>query len=131
MNSTHPRGAQEPHDEQSLLVLHTVLDHAYVLLLHGAADSTTDGLCDDFARATASGLPLLVDLAGLCHGDEELLGLLIDAHRHGAELIGPLSPPFRQRLATTGLTHWFTVHPNLTAALHHPPPQPAPETPQA
>ncbi|GLW73425.1 hypothetical protein Kpho02_57240 [Kitasatospora phosalacinea] len=93
MNSAHPHGAPEPHDEQDLLVLHAVFDRAYVLLLRGAADNTADGLDADFARAAASGLPVLVDLAALHHGSQEFLALLIDAHRHGAELIGPLSPP--------------------------------------
>ncbi|MFI1523885.1 hypothetical protein [Kitasatospora cineracea] len=112
------------------MVLHAVFDRAYVLLLRGSADSTADRLDADFARAAASGLPVLVDLAALCHGNQEFLVLLIDAHRHGAELIGPLSPSLRQRLAITGLTDWFTVHPSLTAALHHLPPPAAPGTPE-
>ncbi|MER8261766.1 hypothetical protein [Streptomyces albidoflavus] len=52
------------------------------------------------------------------HGDENLLGLLIDARRtHGVELIGPLSPSFQRRLYTAGVTHWFTIHPALATAL--------------
>ncbi|MFF4345591.1 hypothetical protein ACFY00_37500 [Kitasatospora sp. NPDC001540] len=129
MDSTHPRGAPEPHGEQGLLVLHATFDRAYVLLLRGAADSSVSGLGADFARAAASGLPVLVDLAALHNGGQEFLALLIDAHRHGAELIGPLSPSLSLRLAMTGLTDWFTVHPTLTAALDHLPPPAAPGNP--
>ncbi|MER8267972.1 STAS domain-containing protein [Streptomyces griseus] len=103
----------------ALHVVHAPFPGAYVLTLRGTADVTTcAALEDDFATATATGLRLIVDLAALEHGDESLLGLLINAHRTtGIELVGPLSPSFRRRLDTAGITGWFTIRPTLTAAL--------------
>ncbi|MEU0759353.1 STAS domain-containing protein [Streptomyces microflavus] len=109
-------GSSTDHD---LIVVHAPFPGAYVLMLRGTADvCACEDLEDDFARATRSGLPLIVDLGALEFGDENLLGLLINARRaESAELVGPLSPSFRRRLDTTGVTAWFTVHPTLGAAL--------------
>ncbi|MFD7853411.1 STAS domain-containing protein [Streptomyces microflavus] len=109
----------EADSTRALLVVHATLPSAYVLTLRGRADLTTsEALEGDFARATESGLPLIVDLGALTFGNEELLGLLIGARRTcGVTLVGPLSPSFRQRLDTVGVTAWFTVRPTLTAAL--------------
>ncbi|WP_406251917.1 STAS domain-containing protein [Streptomyces cyaneofuscatus] len=100
-------------------VVHAPFPHAYVLTLRGTADTaSSDRLEDDFARATASGLPLIVDLGALEFGDETLLGLLLNARRTtGVELVGPLSPALQRRLDITGVTPWFALHPNLTTAL--------------
>ncbi|MFQ6144644.1 STAS domain-containing protein [Streptomyces seoulensis] len=108
----------DSHD--GLDVLHAPFPGAYVLTLRGSADIVTaDGLEDDFARATGSGLPLIVDLVALTFGDETLLGLLINARQDaGVELVGPLSPTFQRRLDTAGLTAWFTIHPTLSTALN-------------
>ncbi|MFD8117887.1 STAS domain-containing protein [Streptomyces microflavus] len=109
----------EADSARALLVLHATFPGAYVLTLRGGADRTTiDALEDDFALASESGLPLIVDLGTLTFGNEELLGLLIGARRTcDVTLIGPLSASFRRRLDTAGITAWFTVHPTLTAAL--------------
>lgn len=117
-----------------LLVLHAPFPNAYVLTLRGTADTvTSEGLEHDFAPAADSGLPLIMDLGALKFGDETLLGHLITAHRSdGVELVGPLSPSFQRRLNRTGVTHWFTIHPTLAAALDRSsqPPPLAPRTSQ-
>ncbi|MFD6826646.1 STAS domain-containing protein [Streptomyces sp. NPDC060085] len=102
-----------------LLVLHAPFRDAYVLTLRGIADgSTRASLADDFARAADTGLPLIVDLAALEFGDENLLGLLLDAYRGGGlTLVGPLSSSFARRLDIAGLLTLFTIHPTLAAAL--------------
>ncbi|MEV7673018.1 STAS domain-containing protein [Streptomyces sp. NPDC088752] len=101
---------------RELRITHTVHPGAYLLTLSGTADShTTDGLEDDFAYATAYGPRLVVDLSGLIHGDETLLGLLLHARRfNDVELVGPLTPAFQRRLDTTSVTTWFTIRPTLT-----------------
>ncbi|MFJ4675680.1 anti-sigma factor antagonist [Kitasatospora sp. NPDC088783] len=111
-------GSSTDHD---LLVIHAPFPNAYVLMLRGsAAGRACEDLEDDLARATATGLPLVVDLAALAFGDENLLGLLIKARQAGGvELVGPLSPSFQRRLDTAGVTAWFTIHPTLSAALGH------------
>ncbi|RSN53999.1 anti-sigma factor antagonist [Streptomyces sp. WAC 04229] len=88
-------------------------------MLRGTVDfTTTDGLDVDFARAAATGLPLVVDLGGLRFGNAELLALLISARpAPGVALVGPLSPSFQRRLDITGATTLFDIHPTLSAAL--------------
>ncbi|WP_282202119.1 STAS domain-containing protein [Kitasatospora fiedleri] len=102
-------------------MVHAPFPTAYVLTLRGTVDANAgEDLEADFARATSCGLRLIVDLGSLEHGDETLLGLLLDARPTGGlDLVGPLSPSLQRRLHTAGLADWFTIQPTLTAALHH------------
>ncbi|MFG3041834.1 STAS domain-containing protein [Streptomyces sp. NPDC048330] len=105
--------------DHSLLIVHSPLTDSYVLTLRGIADSrASEDLKADFARATDSRLPLVVNLAALQFGDEALLGLLLNAHQAGGvTLVGPICDSFQRRLDTAGVTTWFTICPTLNDAL--------------
>ncbi|MFB6635344.1 anti-sigma factor antagonist [Streptomyces sp. NPDC056362] len=103
----------------SLFVVHSPLPDRYVLMLRGIADScAAEDLEDDFALATDTRLPLVVDLAALEFGDEALLGLLLHAQEAGSvTLVGPICDSFQRRLDTAGVTTLFTICPTLADAL--------------
>ncbi|MFB7234980.1 STAS domain-containing protein [Streptomyces sp. NPDC056269] len=107
--------ASSTHD--GLLVVHSPLPDRYVLTLRGTADSRAfEDLEDDFARATNTGLPLVVDLAALEFGDGALLGLLLKARR------GKRHPRRTDlRLLPTPPRHRRRHH-----LVHHLPPSPKP-----
>ncbi|MFB8029335.1 MULTISPECIES: anti-sigma factor antagonist [unclassified Streptomyces] len=92
---------------------------AYVLTLRGITGPGDSGVLEEaFARATVAARPLIVDLGALEFGDESLLGILLHARlSHRTVLVGPLSASFSRRLAVTGTTTVFTIHPTLTQAL--------------
>lgn len=107
--------------EHALLILEAPFTDppAHVLTVRGVIGiEDEEELTGAFARATASGDPIIIDLAALSHDDELLLGLLLTAQRAcRLILVGPLPPLFVQRLDRTCTHDLFSVQPSLTRAL--------------